>query len=118
MHELENRLPKIRRGSADHELQALTLQRTGSFAWATCGAASHVNTAYTNGASPLLITDDEGSRFTDDNEAPGLEQKEELMDQGRSVRERRSARRAEGERGTLIRITGDGHGPKRYPEGD
>ena len=38
-----------------HNLDGLLLQKVSSFAWATCGAASYVNTATTNGAGSLLV---------------------------------------------------------------
>jgi antitoxin VapB len=82
MSESENRLSMIRKWSADHKLQALYLQRASSFAWATCGAASYVNMASTNGSSALLITQDGGFLFTDNIEAPRLEKEEKLMNQG------------------------------------
>ncbi|MCS6910001.1 MAG: hypothetical protein NZM11_05460 [Anaerolineales bacterium] len=35
---------------------AIVLQRVSSFAWATCGGASYINTAVTFGAATLVIT--------------------------------------------------------------
>lgn len=67
--------------SANH-LQALLLQRSSSFAWATCGAASYVNTASTTGAASLLITPDKHYLITNNIEATRLEQEEKLHYQG------------------------------------
>lgn len=65
-----------------HKLDALLLQRVSSFAWATCGAASYVNTAATNGESTLLITPTDGYAITNNIEAARLVQEERLTDQG------------------------------------
>jgi antitoxin VapB len=82
-------------------LDALLLQRVSSFAWATCGAASYVNTASTTGAGTLLIlrgepytlksASGEAARIptrgaiyllTNAIEAPRFEQEEGLAGQG------------------------------------
>lgn len=82
-------------------LDALLLQRVSSFAWATCGAASYVNTASTTGAGSLLIlrgepytlksASGEAARLptrgaiyllTNAIEAPRFEQEEGLAAQG------------------------------------
>ncbi len=65
-----------------HGVDALLLRRVSSFAWATCGAASYVNTATTEGAASLLITREHLYLFTSNIEAPRLEQEEKLADQG------------------------------------
>lgn len=67
---------------AERRLDALLLQRVSSFAWATCGAASYVNSATTNGPSALLITPDERFLITNNIEAPRLEEEEHLAAQG------------------------------------
>ncbi|OGN96921.1 MAG: peptidase M24 [Chloroflexi bacterium RBG_13_50_21] len=66
----------------DRNLGGLYLQSAGSFAWATCGAASYINTASTNGLSSLLITQDHQYLLTTNVEAPRLEKEGRLMDQG------------------------------------
>ena len=66
----------------ERQLDALLLQRVSSFAWATCGAASYVNTATTTGASSLLITRSDRYLITNNIEAPRLEQEECLAAQG------------------------------------
>jgi antitoxin VapB len=64
-----------------YKLDALLLQRVSSFAWATCGAASYVNAATTNGAASLLITKNKHYVITNNIEAPRLEQEEGLAAQ-------------------------------------
>jgi len=71
------------RGILDqHGVDALLLRRVSSFAWATCGAASYVNTAISEGAASLLITREHLYLFTNVIEAPRLEQEESLAQQG------------------------------------
>ncbi len=67
---------------AERELEALLLRRVSSFAWATCGAASYVNTATTNGEAVLLITPSDRYLITNNIEATRLEQEEKLAVQG------------------------------------
>jgi Xaa-Pro aminopeptidase len=66
----------------ERKLDALLLQRVSSFAWATCGAASYVNTATTNGEAALLITLSGRYLITNNIEATRLEQEEKLVAQG------------------------------------
>ena len=66
---------------AKHKLDALLLRRVSSFAWATCGAASYVNTATTNGEAALLITPSGWHLITNNIEATRLEQEEKLAAQ-------------------------------------
>src|SRR5438105_4770980 len=82
MSEFENVLSTIRGLLAQRGLDALLLQRVSSFAWATCGAASYINTASTNGEASLLITPTERYLITDNIEAPRLEREEKLAKQG------------------------------------
>jgi hypothetical protein len=58
------------------------LQRVSSFAWATCGAASYINTATTTGEATLLITKDARYLITNNIEAPHYEKEEKLKEQG------------------------------------
>lgn len=66
----------------ERKLDALLLQRVSSFAWATCGAASYVNTATTNGEATLLITPSGKYLITNNIEATRLEREEKLAAQG------------------------------------
>lgn len=65
-----------------HGAQALLLRRVSSFAWATCGATSYVNTATTEGAASLLVTRERCFLATNNIEAPRLEQESGLTEQG------------------------------------
>ena len=55
MDEMSRKQEKIAQLLAEHRLDALLLRRVSSFAWATGGAASYVNTATTEGAAGLLV---------------------------------------------------------------
>jgi Xaa-Pro aminopeptidase len=65
-----------------HNADALLLRRVSSFAWATGGAASYVNTATTEGAASLVISRDKKYLVTNNIEAPRLELEEGLAAQG------------------------------------
>ena len=70
-----------------HNLDALLLQRVSSFAWATCGAASYINTASSTGGAKLLITRKNHHLITNNIEATRLEQEEKLKQQGWDFRQ-------------------------------
>jgi Xaa-Pro aminopeptidase len=80
--EYSRKLEIIRAWMADHNLGGLYLQTVGSFAWATCGASSYINTASTNGLASLLITQDRQYLITTNIEAPRLELEQGLAAQG------------------------------------
>jgi len=82
MIEFELKSGKIQDLMNLHHLDALLLRQVGSFAWATCGAASYVNAAVTNGGSSLLITLSGRYVITDNIEAARLKQEEHLEEQG------------------------------------
>ncbi len=82
MNEFEGKQTRIRSLLAKYQLDALLLQRVSSFAWATCGAASYVNTAATFGEASLLITPDKHYLITNSIEAPRLLEEEQLGTQG------------------------------------
>lgn len=82
MNELDNKLRRMQALLEESGLNAMLLQRVSSFAWATCGAASYVNTATTEGAATLLITPTGRYLLTNNVEATRLEQEEKLADQG------------------------------------
>ena len=86
MTEFNEKQNRIQKFIYDHQLDALLLQRVGSFAWATCGASSYVNTAATDGASSLLITPSARYVITNSIEAPRIEQEEKLGEQGWQLR--------------------------------
>ncbi len=82
MPELESKFERIKKLLVKHQAEALLLQRVSSFAWATCGAASYINTASTTGVGSLLITSAGRYLITDNIEAPRFEQEEKLAGQG------------------------------------
>jgi Xaa-Pro aminopeptidase len=82
MPELELKLVRIKNLLAKHQTDALLLQRVSSFAWATCGAASYINTATTTGVGSLLITPKGRYLITDNIEAPRFKKEEKLAAQG------------------------------------
>jgi Xaa-Pro aminopeptidase len=82
MNELEQKLNVIQALLDQYKLQALLLRRVSSFAWATDGAASYVNTASTEGTASLLFTPSGHHLITNNIEAPRLEQEERLKGQG------------------------------------
>jgi antitoxin VapB len=82
MAEFSQKQDRIQALLTERKLDALLLRRVSSFAWATCGAASYVNTATTNGEAALLITSSDRYVITNNIEATRLEQEEKLKDQG------------------------------------
>ncbi len=82
MAEFDEKQKRIQALLAEHQLDALLLQRVSSFAWATCGAASYVNTATTDGAASRLITPTGRYVITNNIEATRIEQEEKLGEQG------------------------------------
>lgn len=82
MSELEHKLNRVRKLLTEHQLDALVLNRVSSFAWATCGAASYINTAASDGVGTLLITQDSRYLITNTIEAPRFEREEKLAEQG------------------------------------
>ncbi len=82
MTELERKLEAIQSLLRSNSLDALLLQRASSFAWATCGGASYINTASSEGAASLLITPAGRYLITTNIEAPRMEKEEKLMAQG------------------------------------
>src|SRR3990170_646476 len=65
-----------------HQLEGLLLRRVSSFAWATCGAPSYVNTAVSEGVATLLITRSGLHLFTDNIEALRIVKEGNLSEQG------------------------------------
>jgi Xaa-Pro aminopeptidase len=80
--EFSQKQDRIQALLAERKLDALLLRRVSSFAWATCGAASHVSTATTNGEATLLITPSDLYLITNNIEATRLEREEKLAAQG------------------------------------
>ena len=86
MTELETKLDQIDSLLKAQGLDALLLQKVSSFAWATCGAASYVNTAATDGAASLLVTAKGRYVLTNNIEATRIDQEEKLAAQGWQIR--------------------------------
>ena len=82
MTEFTQKQDRIKALLAERHLDALLLQRVSSFAWATCGAASYINSAATDGAASLLVTPSGRYLITTNIEATRLEQEEKLVEQG------------------------------------
>jgi Xaa-Pro aminopeptidase len=82
MSEFGRKQERIQAFLDEQMLDALLLQRVSSFAWATCGAASYVNTATSTGEAMLLITRSGWHLLTNNIEATRLEQEERLAQQG------------------------------------
>jgi Xaa-Pro aminopeptidase len=80
--EFQTKIKLLRTLLEKHGKDAILLRRVSSFAWATCGAASYVNSAATEGAASLMITCDHLYLITNNIEAPRLEQEEKLAKQG------------------------------------
>jgi antitoxin VapB len=82
MNEFERKQTAVQALLEAHGLEALLLRRVSSFAWATCGAASYVNTATSEGVASLLFTPSGRSLVADNIETPRLEKEEQLKEQG------------------------------------
>jgi Xaa-Pro aminopeptidase len=82
MNEFEQKITTIRSYMQSSGLDGLLLSRVSSFAWATCGAASYINTAVAEGTAMLLITQDSSYLMTTNIESPRLDKEEKLVKQG------------------------------------
>jgi antitoxin VapB len=82
MSEFDEKQEHIHGLLAAHGLGALLLRRVSSFAWATCGAASYVNSATTEGSATLVVTRSGRYLITSNIEATRLDQEEGLRAQG------------------------------------
>jgi Xaa-Pro aminopeptidase len=86
MSEQTVKLERIQ-GMLDRQgLDALLLRKEANFAWATCGATSHVNVADSHGAASLLYTPHGRYIITDNIEAPRLQEEEHLLEDGWEMR--------------------------------
>ncbi len=82
MDEFEAKLKQIDGLLAERDLDGLLIRQVANFAWMSCGAASYVNVAVTEGTASLLILP--GARYlvTDNIEASRLEAETQLCEQG------------------------------------
>jgi Xaa-Pro aminopeptidase len=85
-NEVDIKIDRIHRLLEARGLDALLLRRVSSFAWATCGADSHINTASSEGIASLLITPHHRYLITTNIEAPRLEKEEGLVEGGWELR--------------------------------
>lgn len=76
-----SKLPLLHALLERHNAEAVLLRRVSSFAWATAGAASYVNTATTEGAASLVITREKAYLAANNIEAPRLREEENLAEQ-------------------------------------
>ena len=82
----EDRFAQIRGFMGAQGIEALVLRKVSSFAWATGGHRSYVNTAASDGVGTLVITPDEQYVVTSMIEAPRLDQEEGLGAAGWKLR--------------------------------
>jgi antitoxin VapB len=81
MTEFDTKQTRLQALLTQHHLDALLLRRVSSFAWATCGGDSHINTADSHGIASLLITPTGRYLITNNIEATRLEREEKLGEQ-------------------------------------
>jgi len=79
--ELNIKLERIHNLLHKFDLDAILLRQTSNFAWATCGADPHINTADSLGIASLLITHTNHFVVTNNIEATRLMQEEGLGEQ-------------------------------------
>jgi antitoxin VapB len=82
MQELQTKLEQMRSLLDAHTVDGLLLRLASSFAWATCGKASYINTASSTGLASLLITRDRRYVLTTNIEEPRIAQEEGLLAAG------------------------------------
>jgi antitoxin VapB len=82
MSEFSQKMEQLEALLDKHTLDAIVLRRVSSFAWATCGASSYINTATDFGTATLIIKRGERHLVTNRIEAPRLQNEEGLMQQG------------------------------------
>jgi antitoxin VapB len=82
MSELQTKLERIRSLLDAYQMDALWLRLASSFAWATGGKSSYINTASSNGLASLLITRDRRYVITNNIEKPRIGQEEGLEAEG------------------------------------
>jgi Xaa-Pro aminopeptidase len=82
MNEFTRKQEAVKQLLIENQVEALLLRKASSFAWATCGASSYINTASTDGLASLLITPSNRYAITTNIEATRLEKEEGLAAQG------------------------------------
>lgn len=84
--EFNEKQKRLRALLSEYGLEAVLLRRVSSFAWATCGAASYINMASSEGVASLLVTATGRYLITTHIEAPRFEREEKLVEQGWELR--------------------------------
>jgi Xaa-Pro aminopeptidase len=82
MKELQTKLDQIYSLLEASNVDALWLRLASSFAWATGGKSSYINTASSNGLASLLITRDKRYVITNNIEMPRIAHEEDLLAAG------------------------------------
>lgn len=82
MSEVQTKLERIRSLLDAYQMDALWLRLASSFAWATGGKSSYINTASSNGLASLLITRDRRYVITNNIEKPRIGGEEGLEAEG------------------------------------
>ncbi len=82
MSELQTKLENIHSLLDAYQMDALWLRLASSFAWATGGKSSYINTAASNGLASLLITRDRRYVITNNIEQPRIAVEEGLAEAG------------------------------------
>jgi antitoxin VapB len=82
MSEQQQKLEQMRGLLDAYNVDALWLRLASSFAWATCGKSSYINTASSEGLAHLLITRDRRYVLTTNIEEPRLAHEEGLLAAG------------------------------------
>lgn len=80
--EFERKQSRIQDFLNSHKLDAVFLQTSGNFAWATCGASSFIDRATTMGVASLVITKTDRYVITNNIERNRLAEEEGLTAQG------------------------------------
>lgn len=80
--EIDEKVDRVRALLDARKLGAIRLRRVSSFAWATGGADSAINTATDFGVGELVITRDHRYLVTSNIEAPRFEGEDRLAEQG------------------------------------
>ena len=81
-NEFELKQSRIQELLSINKIDAILLQSSGNFAWATCGGSSYINRADTKGVASLLISKTDRFIFANRIDATRLECEEGLKDQG------------------------------------
>jgi Xaa-Pro aminopeptidase len=82
MSEQQQKLEQVRGLLDAYNVDALWLRLASSFAWATCGRSSYINTAASEGLASLVITRDRRTVITTNIEEPRLAHEEGLLAAG------------------------------------